>query len=677
MILNQIKNRFKTIAGKSLPIFLILPLLALLAAPAPVAAQSATTIDIVFKADAAWVPAGHYGLSNVSAVFGQTADPELQYVYTATVPASDFPALAADPAVEYAQVDDRVAAAEIIPNDPYFTADDDFDDKQWYLSKIGMPEAWKYGTGSRNVTVAIIDTGIHASHVELNDGRVGAGYDVTRHVNIPAAADSDDNGHGTAVSGIIGAISNNRLGITGINWNVKLMPVKALAADGTGGISAIAAGIVWAADNGADIINLSLGGQGFGGDKVFNDAVRHAYSKNVLIVAAAGNDLVEHGQNLDEKPVYPICADNGQNMILGVAATDVDDHKASFSNFGINCVDIAAPGKKILTTAFLPDEPSNSVLIYGSGTSVATPIVAGVAALLKANNSSLNNFQIRDILKGTADNIDAINATDCLGTSCAGFLGAGRINAAAALSPQPLVNGLLVRKRSNNKIYRIENGMKRPVIDFVFSQRGYNASEVVQEYENQLDQVPTGDPLPPLDGTLLKSPTNDTVYVTVQGITRPVSYFVFTNRNYSFAAVQVISGADLKSLKLGDWYWPTDGTMFTVGSSPTVYIMDNSVRRPVTYYVFLQRHLSFSKVIRITADEFSHIPQAADQYWLPPLDGTLVKSSSSPTVYLIRNAMRNPLSARAFAVRGFRFSSVVTLPQAEVDTIAPGPTILQ
>jgi thermitase len=329
----QIKNRKKITFGNSLPIFLLMASLALGFVPnISAASQSERKIRIVFKADQAAVGelSADYKLAAVSPVFSDTSDRELRKVYSTQVSDSDYGKLAADPAVEYAQLDGQVAAAEIIPNDQYFTAKANAEDKQWYLPQIKMPQAWEFGTGSGNVTVAVIDTGIHASHVELNDGRVIAGYNVVDHVNIPAAADSDDNGHGTAVSGIIGAIGNNRLGIAGINWKIKLMPIKALSADGTGGVSAISAGIVWAADHGANVINLSLGGGGFGSDQTFNEAVRYAYGKNVLIVAAAGNDLVENGQNLDEKPVYPVCADNGQNMILGVAATDVDDHKTSF-----------------------------------------------------------------------------------------------------------------------------------------------------------------------------------------------------------------------------------------------------------------------------------------------------------------------------------------------------------
>src|SRR5579885_423096 len=218
----------------------------------------------------------------------------------------------------------RVHAFAISTSDPFFTTDSSNIDKQWYLPKIQVPGAWDYTKGSNTVIVGIVDTGIHASHIELNDGRVIAGFNVLTNQPIAANSDSDDNGHGTDVAGVIGAIANNNQGIAGINWNVQLMPVKALAADGTGDLNAVSQGIIWATDHGASIINLSVGGSGFGIDPTLANAISYAFNHNVLLVAAGGNDLADHGLNMDQTPVYPVCADNGQNEVLGVAATDVN-----------------------------------------------------------------------------------------------------------------------------------------------------------------------------------------------------------------------------------------------------------------------------------------------------------------------------------------------------------------
>lgn len=623
--------------------------------------------------------AGEYKVTEVKNLMA--GNPDFDGIYSGKIYADTFDALKKDDRVEYAEVDGAVKASSITvqaittADDPFFTTDSNQEDKQWYLPKIKLPEAWSFGQGSGNVTVAIVDTGIHGQHIELNDGRVVAGYDVLSGRAIPANAGSDDNGHGTAVAGIIGAIPNNGKGISGINWHINLMPVKALEADGTGAVSSVAAGILWAADHGASIINLSLGGQSFGNDLTLNNAIIYAQNKGAIVVAAGGNDSAENGLNLDTDPVYPVCADGGVNAVIGVAATDYQDRKAAFSNFGINCIDITAPGKRILTTAYLPSDPSNNVLIYGSGTSLAAPMVSGIAALLKSNNPNLTNYQIKDIILKTADNIDAFNQNNCLGTSCNGFLGRGRINALSALSPQPLLDGSLVREAGTDKIYLISGGVKRYVSNFVFNQRGYLASSVTGETGGQLENYRIGSALPPVNGTLIKGQLDPIVYYIDNNVKRPLTYYIFVSRGFKFSDVKVMPEPDINAIELGEWYWPPDGTMVLIKDNPTVYVMDESMRRPVTYFVFNQRKLSFSRVIRVTADEFNHLPVPPDRYWLPPIEGTLVRSASNPTVYLIQNRMKNPLSYEAFMVRKFRFSSVTTLPDAEMEVIQTGPEI--
>ncbi len=669
------KHIFKTITailinGMLMPAFLL--------GPAAAVTSDATPVEVIYALKDNSTLTG-YSFTESSLLFGADG---LASTYRATVTTSDLQRMRSDSRIQYVEVDSPVQAAQLTvdpittTNDPYFTLDPMDQDKQWYLNRIKIPEAWKFGRGSPSIKVAIIDTGIHASHLELNDGRVVAGFDVTAGKAIPAAADSDDNGHGTAVAGIIGGITNNGKGIAGINWKVGIMPVKALEADGSGSISTVATAIVWAAENGADIINLSLGGPGFGNDQTLNNAIIYAYNKGSVIVSAAGNDLADHGVNLDTSPVYPICADGGENMVIGVAATDINDQKASFSNYGINCVDITAPGKKILTTAYLPSDPSNNILIYGSGTSLAAPIVSGVAALLKANNSNLTNRDIKRVLLSTADNIDALNQNSCLGQSCNGFLGRGRINALSALSPTPLLNGALVRETSSNLIYQISGGKKRLVTDFVFKQRGFNQSEVMSDVTANLSNYPVDKPLPPLDGTLVKAPNDPLVYYIHQEVKRPLTYLVFKSRNFSFANVQSLSNNDLSQIPTGEWYWPPDGTMVLIRGNPTVYVMDTGVKRAVTYFVFIQRKLSFARVVEVTQDEFTHVPNAPDMYWLPPLDGTLIKSSDSDTVYLMVEGSRRPITHEAFVARNLKFSDIKTLPQAEIDVILAGPAVL-
>ncbi|MBI2607525.1 MAG: S8 family serine peptidase [Candidatus Doudnabacteria bacterium] len=597
--------------------------------------------------------------------------------FTAAVKSGLLGKLNSDKRLLYAEADTKVLASKITTNDSFFTTDDNNQNSQWYLPKIKIPDAWEFSKGSSSVKVAIVDTGIHASHIELNDGRVIGGYNsITKETILPQAS-SDDNGHGTAVAGIIGAIPNNGRGLSGINWNISLMPIKALDAAGNGFISSVASGIVRAVDEGADIINLSLGGPGFGADATLNSAVKYAFDRGVLVVAAAGNDLAEFGSNLDINPVYPICSDLGQNMVLGVAATDVTDQKADFSNFGINCVDLSAPGKRILTTAFIPSDPANNILIYGSGTSLATPLVSGVAALLKAKNPTLTNIQLRDILIKSVDDISNLNKTNCLGTSCNGFLGSGRLNALKALTPTPFSDGDLIRESGTNRIFLLTDGTKHYVSQFVFDQKGFSLANVVNETSGQLSTYTEGAPLLPVEGTLIKAENNPTVYIIHENVKRALTFLVFNSRKFSFADVRSLPSPDVALFPEGDWFWPPDGTMVLVSSDPTVYVMDQEVRRPVTFLVFNLRKLSFANVVTVSPDELTHIPVPEDSYWLAPPEGTLVKSVSDPTVYTIENASRRGLTGVAFTNRGLSFGAIHVLPQAELEVIKPGDPIIE
>jgi subtilisin family serine protease len=675
MIKNMSKQYRLFVAGIILPVFLFNLFFSSSDTSFQPNQESSGPVRIIYKA-LKETSLESYGIFGNELVFPFSSDIELLKVGRGMASSNDLARAKASGAFNYIYEDGEVQTELIAPSDPYFTLDPANENKQWYLPKIRVTDAWEFGRGSSEVVVAVVDTGIHAEHVELNDGRVIAGYNAISKTNIAANSNSDDNGHGTAVAGVIAATSDNDRGIAGINWNARLMPLKALSADGTGFISDVASAIVWAADNGAHIINLSMGGTGFAPDAALNDAIRHAFRKNAVIVAAAGNDNAENGANLDLNPVYPVCADGGENMVIGVGATDLSDIKTNFSNYGANCIDVMAPGKKILTTAYLPSDPSNNILIYSSGTSVASPIVSGIASLLKSNSPHLSNVQIRDIILKSADNIDAVNTVGCNGGSCSGLLGKGRVNAFFALSPQPILDNAFIQQGSTGKIYRITGGKKQYVSEFVFAQRGFDHSLVVLEFGSQLSSIPDTDPLPPLDGTLIKAASDPTVYYVHSGLRRPVTYTVFTTRNFRFIDVKTAPDADVGILKMGEWYWPPDGTMVIIKGDPTVYVMENEVKRPVTYFVFIQRKLSFSKVMNVTADEFRHIPSASDRYWLAPLEGTLVKSNSDPTVYVVSGRALRALSYEAFVRIGYSFSKIQTLPQAEIEVIAPGSPIL-
>ncbi|MFS1511252.1 S8 family peptidase [Chengkuizengella sp. SCS-71B] len=271
----------------------------------------------------------------------------------------------AEPIVEYHALFD--------PNDPLYSSD------QYGPQIIEADSAWDITTGSSNVLVAVIDTGVDENHEDLK-GKVVRGYDFIDNDNNPA----DINGHGTHVAGTVGALTDNRVGVAGVAPDVKIMSVRVLDRDGFGTNEGVANGITYAADNGADVINLSLGSPS--SSRVVEDAVNYAWDRGVVVVAAAGNA----GNRKRNYPAY-------YTNTIAVAATDENDRKASFSTFG-SWVDVAAPGVDIVSTRL-----GGGYVSY-NGTSMASPHTAGLAALLASQG--LSNVEIRDKIESTADPIN-------------------------------------------------------------------------------------------------------------------------------------------------------------------------------------------------------------------------------------------------------------------------------
>lgn len=299
-----------------------------------------------------------------------------------------------DPALEYAEAD-ATAHAVATANDPYFSSA-----AQWYLSKIGAPTAWDTTTGSNTIRVAVVDSGVLASHPDLA-GKVLPGYDFVNNDTDP----SDDNGHGTAVAGLIAAATNNQLGMAGIGWSTPVVPVKALDAAGSGSYSGIANSIIWAADQGVRVINLSLGGTT--SSRTLQDAVNYAWNRGIVVIAAAGN-------NGNSTAFYPAACAN----VVAVSATNQTDVRPSWSNFG-SYVDLSAPGAGILTL-----QGAGSYANW-DGTSFSSPIVAGVTALMISANPALSNSSTVSHLLENCDDIGAAGYDI--------YYGNGRLNAARAV----------------------------------------------------------------------------------------------------------------------------------------------------------------------------------------------------------------------------------------------------
>ncbi|MCA1814531.1 MAG: S8 family serine peptidase [Halobacteriales archaeon] len=280
----------------------------------------------------------------------------------------------------------------LTPNDPLYA-------QQWGYPAIGAPLAWGTTLGAHSVHVIVLDTGIYLAHPDLQGNLCGPFASF-----VPSEPTVNDGfGHGTHVSGTIAAVTNNGLGVAGTSQSCLGMG-KVLGAGGSGQWTWVAAGIVWAADNGADIISMSLGGSG--APQVVADAVAYAYAHDVLVVSAAGNSgcrPIPGAGTVGQPALYP--------GSMAVAAVNQPDGlvPAQFSSCGFK-VEIAAPGVGVLST-FPPcnGPPLCSNSGYGSidGTSMATPHVAGSAALVKAQDPALTNVELRCILDVTATDAPA------------------------------------------------------------------------------------------------------------------------------------------------------------------------------------------------------------------------------------------------------------------------------
>lgn len=350
--------------------------------------------------------------------------------------------------VEYAEPN-HVYHMSIIPSDTHYT-------KQWYLKRIKADQAWNEKREANDIVIAVIDSGVQINHPDLKDNiwrnkfeAPGNGIDDDRNgfvddVNgwdfVNGVADPnpkfsegytvDGIIHGTIVAGVVAGYGNNGTGISGVVWQTKIMPLKVLDDKGAGDTASVIKAIDYAINNGADIINLSF--VGFGYSRGLENAIRRAYNKGIIVVAAAGNDQGDgEGVNIDEKAIYPACHDGlpGENMVIGVSATDPLDQKASFSSYGSRCVDIAAPGVSIFSTSVFAPEQNKADTSFSkhydgfwSGTSMAAPMVSGAAALVESTNPRLSRLGAQKILIETSDNINQLNP------DFVSKLGQGRLN---------------------------------------------------------------------------------------------------------------------------------------------------------------------------------------------------------------------------------------------------------
>jgi thermitase len=350
------------------------------------------------------------------------------------------------PDVEYADPNYEVQADQGLSgdskqkhaNDPMFT-------NQWSLENTGQDggksgadikvlRAWFKTTGSSKVVVAVLDSGVDYTHFDLmnniwlrpadmspySDDELGEFNDLHGFNATDRWADPmDDNGHGTHCAGIIGAEGDNGKGIAGINWNVEIMPLKFLSSTGSGTTKDAIEAINYVIDRKNKGVNVRIISASWGStqkSRALRDAIKKAGDEGILFVAAAGNN----GDDSDKRPHFPAGYYDLPNVV-SVAALDRNDQLASFSNYGAKSVQIAAPGKEILSTWL------NNEFYVASGTSMATPEVAGVAALILSINPKMSVKELRDKLFSSVDKLDSLKGKVATG---------GRINAAKAVGAE-------------------------------------------------------------------------------------------------------------------------------------------------------------------------------------------------------------------------------------------------
>ncbi|MCW3132978.1 MAG: S8 family serine peptidase [Methanophagales archaeon] len=371
--------------------------------------------------------------------------------------------LKADPNVENAEVD-YFARMAVVPNDRYYQI-------QWGLQRIRCEDAWELEKGSHDVIIAIVDTGVDQSHPDLVDKLV-PGYDMVDLTDVESEEGcvwegdiytrdnnpEDENGHGTHCAGIAAASTNNGVGVAGVAWNCRVMSVRALAnircttdegtyVTGTGTFTDIADGIIWAADHGAHVISMSLGGlvpKSAPPPSLLKNAIDYASSRGCVLVAAMGND----GVNPEDYNYYAYPA--AHPKVLAVGAIDKDNRRASFSNYG-DYKHVMAPGVDI-RSAYIGSDYADM-----DGTSMATPFVSGLAALIKSADSHLSPEEIVETIRQTATSHSEYNIE----------YGYGVIDAYSAIKkiiPEPLIPtidpcGRIVegnlKESGNQKIYKI------------------------------------------------------------------------------------------------------------------------------------------------------------------------------------------------------------------------------
>ena len=431
--------------------------------------------------------------------------------------------LKTDPRVRIAEPDYVVHTVETVPNDPYFsylwglrnTGQGSYSSGTYTCTTCSKPgadisaaKAWDLSTGSADVIVAVIDTGVDYTHPDLaaniyrDSSNKIVGYDFVDNDSDPM----DDYGHGTHCAGTIGAVGNNGTGVAGVCWKVKIMPVKFLDATGSGTTSNAVLSVDFAVAHGAQVLSNSWGGGG--NSQLLLEAIQRAQTAGVLFVAAAGNSAA----NIDSGSFYPASYNQSASNVIAVAATDPYDVLASFSNYGPKTCDIAAPGYGIYSTLPSGSCPLCSSSGYGylSGTSMATPHVAGAAALIRSRFPGLLPTELKARLLYSADHPSEM----------AGYTRWGRLNVFNALQSDTIPPGAPL----NFAVTQASaTGLR-----LTWTASGEDGSTgTVSAYQVFYNTVSDADTAVMVEPTMTPGPPGTSESFDLTGLTPQTSYYVF------------------------------------------------------------------------------------------------------------------------------------------------------
>jgi subtilisin family serine protease len=580
-------------------------------------------------------------------------------------------------------------------------------------SDIDAPEAWDVSTGSNSIKIAILDTGVDWDHLDL-ESKIStnisdpwsdpddpdSGDDIDDDLNNytddfkgwdfvdvddpdylgwcqDAGDDCEDldnnpmdfHGHGTHVSGIAGADTDNNAGVAGAGWDISILAVRmAFAADipgiGTVGVWEVddaAQAIYYAVDNGADIISASWGTTA--DSATLRAAINYARDNGVIFVAAAGNTPPT---GLDwEYSLYPAI----YNGVISVGSTTHTDTRSSFSNYG-SWVDTFAPGSSIYSSTYSAAD-NNDTYGYSSGTSMATPLVAGTSSLLSVHQPTWSYARRYARTRNRADNIDAVNP------SYLDKLGSGRINAPKLLSSDnDHTDATLIKTVSNTAIYYLDGNKRKIPNASVFLKTGFRWQDVVIVNTSEMNSYPASSGFMYHDSTLVKG-SGTAVYVLEYGTKRHItSANIFNNCGYKWTNIVTVADSMLDRIstsnQLSGCATHPSGSLIKTSSSTAVYLLDNGRKQLIPNATIYRASYEWASIIVISDLEMSGYPTSGN---MKIRDGVLIKGSGSAVYVMEYGEKRHITSGSVFSALGYQWKNILILSDAIIDGYPTGPNI--